>query len=359
MELVTAPSKSSQVAEIIRKNIKSGQLKPGSKLQSVRTLADEFNVGRQVILSAFNLLTREKFIHLKARQGAFVMDDQIRQTGRDIYFFAYGVQKSNKYMEKILQISCPPHLRKDYSFFTRIIPYEQMSDDVLELELKRIDDTHGIDAVIIHSAMFNRKQIKRCLEMRSPVIFIGDFQKGKFSDLPINKVTVGYKFITHYLRYLLDRGYRQTGMLISSLNYSYNREFADFTVAEAKKLSMKLTIKDLPVGVHTFSEAKQDQAVSNALNKMIKKKVKSLIVAGVNFNIVRRNLDKMNIRIPKDIEIISTSEDEEGIPCLEVDFSKMYERVYELLEKLFENRNISERHVVNCDYKIVNKWRES
>ena len=64
MNLVTAPSKSSQVAGIIRQQILSGELAPNTKLQSVRSLADEFSVGRQVILSALGILEQEKDVRV-------------------------------------------------------------------------------------------------------------------------------------------------------------------------------------------------------------------------------------------------------------------------------------------------------
>ena len=100
MNLITAPSKSSQVAKIIRQQILSGQLAPNTKLQSVRSLADKFSVGRQVILSALNILEQEKLVHTKARQGAFVVDRGLNTSGRGIYILAFGVEQGNKFLQR-------------------------------------------------------------------------------------------------------------------------------------------------------------------------------------------------------------------------------------------------------------------
>ena len=72
MKLVTAPPKSQQVADLIREQIKSGKIKSGQRLESVRTLAEKFSVGRQVVLSAFDILTAEGLVFSHVGRGTFV-----------------------------------------------------------------------------------------------------------------------------------------------------------------------------------------------------------------------------------------------------------------------------------------------
>ena len=71
MKLVTAPPKSQQVADIIREQIKSRKIKPGQRLESVRTLAEKFSVGRQVVLSAFDILASEALVFSHVGRGTF------------------------------------------------------------------------------------------------------------------------------------------------------------------------------------------------------------------------------------------------------------------------------------------------
>lgn len=72
MELITAPPKSQQIADLIRKEIRSRRLLPGQRLESIRALAEKFKVGRQVVLSAFEILVHEKLLIAEVGRGTFV-----------------------------------------------------------------------------------------------------------------------------------------------------------------------------------------------------------------------------------------------------------------------------------------------
>ena len=72
--LKTSPPLSMQVADIIRDRIKNGDLESGQRLKSIRDMAAEFSVGRQVIVSAFDILTREGVLIKKPGCGVFVKD---------------------------------------------------------------------------------------------------------------------------------------------------------------------------------------------------------------------------------------------------------------------------------------------
>ncbi|OGV55618.1 MAG: hypothetical protein A2X49_02615 [Lentisphaerae bacterium GWF2_52_8] len=75
--------------DIIRK-IHDGVYLPGEKLEGVRTLAARYKKGRQIILSAFNELSRRGFVYSEARRGVFV--NSLLVTGRFYrlgFFFFY------------------------------------------------------------------------------------------------------------------------------------------------------------------------------------------------------------------------------------------------------------------------------
>jgi len=72
MKLITAPPKSQQIADLIRKEIRSRRLLPGQRLESIRALAEKFEVGRQVVLSAFEILVNEKLLVAEVGRGTFV-----------------------------------------------------------------------------------------------------------------------------------------------------------------------------------------------------------------------------------------------------------------------------------------------
>lgn len=353
MQLVTAPSKSSQIAEIIRRQIFSGKLSPGEKLQSVRNLAEEFKVGRQVVLSAFSLLEKEKLIHMKARQGAFVIDKNASDTGRGIYFLAYGINKNNKYLQNILKMTYPPYLKKGYNFFTRIIPIDLMSDDLFEMELRRIDNTPDIDAVIIHSANLTKKQIEKCVSLRIPVVFVGEFNKGKFADLKINQVWNCSSYAARCVNYLIQLGHKEIFLLTSSLQYSYNLEFLKKAQKIAKTQGVALKAIEFPSGFHSMKD--KDRIAVDKLKKELPKNTKAILISGVGFETAKKALASVKHDFLKKADVLTTEENVDGAACMEYDNSGMYESIYSLLERLFENKNLKERIAIESKFIIVKK----
>jgi len=55
--------------------IKNGIYKPGQKLKSVRTIARQYGVGRQVALSAIQLLAKSGFVYTEKGSGTFIKRD--------------------------------------------------------------------------------------------------------------------------------------------------------------------------------------------------------------------------------------------------------------------------------------------
>ncbi len=70
--LLTAPPKSMQIADILRNEISSRKLKPGSRLQPARALAEKFSVSYQVIQRSFEMLAKEGLIETHVGRGTFV-----------------------------------------------------------------------------------------------------------------------------------------------------------------------------------------------------------------------------------------------------------------------------------------------
>lgn len=67
-------TKSEQVAEVLKDEIKSGKLKPGEKLPSEAELCNRYNVSRTSIRSAINTLAGEGLICTYHGKGSFVND---------------------------------------------------------------------------------------------------------------------------------------------------------------------------------------------------------------------------------------------------------------------------------------------
>lgn len=61
-----------QAAEILRKEITSGRLKPGDKLPSSRTLQERYGIASSTVQNALRLLKREGHIYSVQGRGSFV-----------------------------------------------------------------------------------------------------------------------------------------------------------------------------------------------------------------------------------------------------------------------------------------------
>src|SRR3982751_4870639 len=63
-----------QIYEAVRDQIVDGRLKPGTKLASTRRLAAGLAVSRFTVVSAFDALRAEGYIHSAPRGGIFVTE---------------------------------------------------------------------------------------------------------------------------------------------------------------------------------------------------------------------------------------------------------------------------------------------
>ncbi|TGA97449.1 winged helix-turn-helix domain-containing protein [Streptomyces sp. MZ04] len=69
------------VANELRQRIRSGQLRPGDRIPSSRTLQDRFQIAGATALSAIRLLRQQGFVQTTHGRGSFVADPLPADTG--------------------------------------------------------------------------------------------------------------------------------------------------------------------------------------------------------------------------------------------------------------------------------------
>lgn len=72
MDIITALPKSRQAANYLQREMESGRIPSGTRLDTIRNLAEKLAVGRQVVASAFKILEKEGWIESKVGCGTFV-----------------------------------------------------------------------------------------------------------------------------------------------------------------------------------------------------------------------------------------------------------------------------------------------
>lgn len=80
MEFHSSSTIYSQLAERIKKEILSGELKPGAKLPSVREMGIQVNVNPNTVQRTYHELEEMKIVETKRGQGTFVTEDHLALT---------------------------------------------------------------------------------------------------------------------------------------------------------------------------------------------------------------------------------------------------------------------------------------
>jgi hypothetical protein len=260
MELFTLLSKKEQVAEAIKKQIVSGKTAPGTKLSSVRELAESFSVSTKIMIDAFDILEAEKFIHREPGRGIFVRgrspEDVI-----DVCLLGYRMsQGRDAYFSDLAKIAYPPFLHNGFSFTVRIVPpVDAFDDERFVHELTKIERHLYADCLLISAPSLNKKQISACIKLKTPVIFIGAFSSGLYPDMPFNQimddnVAMGYDSVRQLK---IATGCRKLTLYTGSVEHYFYRKFYEGVLKAGNELDIQINLVEIPKGASKFSIEKQ------------------------------------------------------------------------------------------------------
>ncbi len=352
MTEIIAQGKSEHVVKVLRRDILEGKCPAGMPLKSIRTLASDFGVGRQVVYSALQILEKEQLIKSQPRRGYIARGRPI-VSSRGIYFLAFGINEDHHYLNKLLKITYPVDLFRDYNSMTRIISKQDAAvPGMWEHELHRAEQAHGADFLIVAASTLPRPQIELALKLSKPVIFLGDFSSGCYSDLPICQVVENSSIQSPplCLDYLQSHGCRKIAMLTFSEQDYYNRIFIERAGRAAGERGLRLNALSLP---KLSIQESLDQEVINARYRQLIEKIPSdadgLLLGGVHYPWVKAVAPDLTSRI----RTISTGAHLNEIPHLESDFTPFYQKVHDLCEDYMNGCNIAGRHVVDLKYRII------
>ena len=89
-----------QIANSIENSINTKQILPGEKLESVETLAKNFNVGRSAIREALTALQAKGFLEIRQGEGTFVR----KLTVQDIVLHVPNTEYSTVELQQIFEV---------------------------------------------------------------------------------------------------------------------------------------------------------------------------------------------------------------------------------------------------------------
>ena len=350
MSNIIAQSKSKHVVKVLRKNIIEGKFPAGMPLKSIRVLANEFGVGRQVIHSALQTLEGEKLVKSQPRRGYIAKGNPVHSS-RGIYLLAFGALENHFYLNKILQMTSPLGVFHDYNLSTRLVSIQDATiPGMWEHELRNAEQVHGVDFLLVHSSRLTRKQIESTLRLSIPVIFLGDFESGCFPDLPICQVVENGSVQTPplCLEYLQSQGCRKIAMLTFSNDAFYNRELSANAIKASDRLGQRLDILSLEdtgsLSTHEMIIDRYRQLVGK-----IPEDTDGLFLGGIHYPWLKEAMPNLTTRL----KTISSGTHLNEIPHLESDFTPFHQWVHDLCEDYLKGGDISRRHIVNLNYRIV------
>ena len=350
MKLVTAPSKTEQVTDFLRTNIRKGKLMPGSKLKSVRDLADQFQISKRIVTCAFEQLEKEKLIRREHGRGVFVedigKDDEI-----DVYMLLWGVKSEpNNYFDELIKISYQPILRDGFSFLVRTVVADTEEYKDLDREIARIKNMPQIKCVLINTFPFKEEQIKKLKALPCPVVFFGDSAFCSLNDISFNQVTGNNKAMGEKcLHFMQEKGYSEITLFTLSQECYFYQLFCEGVMEQAEKFDIDVALYELPPEIHSLPANKAseiyDEFVSDAnqnghLNRPIvinALKKQYFVTAAEKFT---RMTDTAPVILPE-----FSSEY----------FGKFYDAIFGALKNAAHNPKQIQKQLIDIDF-VINDW---
>lgn len=150
-----------QIYEQIRNLIASGALKGESKLPSIRTLSKALGVNSVTVVTAYNMLEKDKFVYKRQGSGTFVIskgEDLLLNTDQPMYFEPGELDMENEYDEEYIDFSISAPDPKLFS----VKDFRQVMNEVLEedgarafMYQKSIGYTPLRDALVDYAAKYD------------------------------------------------------------------------------------------------------------------------------------------------------------------------------------------------------------
>ena len=203
-------SQSGHVADLIENDILSNRLPPKSFLKSVRDLAEIHGVSKMVISSAMDILEQKNLILRMPRKGYIVKEKASQEGMLDVLLFALDREPGKSaFITQMLHLPQTPGINARINFTIRLAcSQSEHSSGRLKEELLRLEKFGYPDCVVIIPISFTRKEVEMCMKLPYPVIFLGDFIDGTYTDLIYRQVTPVADMPSFVAKYARQKGYR-------------------------------------------------------------------------------------------------------------------------------------------------------
>jgi DNA-binding transcriptional regulator YhcF (GntR family) len=317
MELISAPSKTEQIVEILRAEIRQEKIAIGSRLSSVRQLAQRFGVCTWSVSTALERLKNENFLICKHGKGVYVRN--WRQSDIIEVFFLLWQQydAEDAYRKMLMGMTYPPHLRKGFRFITRTVFDEKLDQTHLEQEIRSIDATGGINCLLVNAPGIPLKMLPKFQKLSIPVLFLGDFAFDVPPNIELNQV-VGDSFLGGYrtVEFMHWQGRKKTLLLMSEDSF-FDKLFLNGAMKAASDLGVIVDYRQMPgLKEDNFTRDKMQKAMESLISEIGREQISSVPMIIYGFGIERP------------ARILGRCRNENSHPWVMPDFHHSYSQIF-------------------------------
>ncbi|MBN2643603.1 MAG: GntR family transcriptional regulator [Victivallales bacterium] len=353
MKLVTAPSKTSQIADYLRAGIRKGTIAPGSRMSSIRELSDRFGASKRIIGCALELLEKERLIRREHGRGVFV-ETPSAEDCIEVYMLLWNTrEETNNYIDEVIKMTYPPILPVGFNFTVRTTVAKPGDFSGLDGELSRIKNTAGIQCVMAGTQLFGQEQIEKLKTLPCPVIFFGDSALGSLDNVHFNQITGDNKLVGRMCAEYLHRdGQREITLFTLSRNCYFYKLFCEGVEEVCHEHNIDLALYELPEGVHNLEKS--------TCAEVYRDMVDAAVTAGHLSRPLISNAMKFDSFLP---ELNRFFRLESSIPLIRAQFSAdrygcFFDAAFDAIHTLVVDKQETGKRRINADFIIEDVARK-
>lgn len=271
MGLFTALSKSGQVLETLRKAIKEETMPAGTRLNSIRKLAEEFSVSTKTVIQALDVLAAENLIRREHGRGVFVAGKTEKRIFEIVLAGFYSSHIRGRYFDFLCRLAQPPNRRPDFNFTIRSFGSVAENHRNFEIEVKKLIEYLNADCLLFNAPSLGKEELRICMKLSVPVIFLGDFHGGLYPGMDFSQITgdnVRFGMSAVKKMYALT-GQHELVVFTGSQEHYFNRYACDGVFTAAEQLGIRIHLLEFPRGFTSgFSLEEQNHFLKNELEKL-------------------------------------------------------------------------------------------
>jgi DNA-binding LacI/PurR family transcriptional regulator len=345
--------KHNDIAQKLKNDIKSKKLT--GKLPGERMIAKWFQVHHITASKAIKTLENEGFVFRIPGKGTYIKPSRNISKALEIYLFAFYVNETNQYLNNVLNIIEPQFISEGFNVFKRVTSFLEEREVSWDIELNRISSMKELDAMLIFASSLNRKEIKDCLNLPYPTIFIGDFKSGRMDDIEFNQITGNNSVLgRNCMEFLIKNGHGSIALITGSLQHFFNKEYLQGVQEATHDGQPGIDVYELPGALSLLSLEEREKIIRKTLSPFFKKtkNYDALLVSGVAPEYVKSALSS-KLKFPEDMSILCSTDNERDFSCLKFHYDLFGKMISKRIKELSAGDTSLKKQFIEWPISIV------